>query len=73
MKGRIAVSLAFTALVVAVLGSTSIGQAASSAVRAGINTARSSQLAGPLRIQVSQPLRGPRGPRGRRGLRGPEV
>ena len=57
------------ALVVAVLGSTSVGQAASNAVKAGVNKARSSTLAGPLRAQPVR--RGPRGPRGLRGPAGP--
>lgn len=70
MKERIAISLAFAALVVAALGSTSVGQAASGAVKAGVNNARSSKLAGPLRVQAGQARRGPRGFRGRRGPRG---
>jgi len=70
MRGRIAISLAFAALVVAALGSTSVGQAASSAVKAGVSKARSSQLAGPLRVQAGNVTRGPRGPRGKRGPRG---
>src|SRR5438128_135142 len=70
MKNRLAIALALAALVVAVLASTSVGQAASHAVKAGVNKARASTLAGPLRANVSQPLRGPRGPRGRRGPRG---
>lgn len=72
MKERIAISLAFAALVVAVLGSTSVGQSASGAVKAGVNKARSTQLAGPLRVRAGQPVRrGPRGLRGKRGPRGP--
>jgi hypothetical protein len=60
MKQRTAITLAFAALVVALLGSTSVGQAASNAVKAGVHQARSSRLAGPLRIHAGQPLR--RGP-----------
>jgi hypothetical protein len=72
MKQRSAISLAFAALVVGLLGSTSVGQAASDAAKASINTARSTQLAGPLRVKASEPIRrGPRGPRGKRGRRGP--
>jgi len=70
MKGRLSIALALTALIVAVLGSTSVGQAASHAVKGGLNKARSSTLAGPLRVQASQPRRGPRGPRGLKGPRG---
>ena len=71
MKGRFSIALALAALVIAVLGSTSVGQAASHAVKAGVNKARSSTLAGPLRTQAPSVLRGPRGPRGLRGRRGP--
>jgi len=72
MKERLAIALAFAALVVAALGSTSVGQATSGAVKAGVSKARSTQLAGPLRVQAGQPVRrGPRGKRGPRGLRGP--
>jgi len=66
-RQRTTISLAFAALVVALLGSTSVGQAASGAVKAGVNHARASKYAGPLRSRV---LRGPRGPRGKRGPRG---
>jgi Collagen triple helix repeat (20 copies) len=71
VKQRLAVTLAFTALVVALLGSTSVGQAASDNVKAGVNKARTSKYAGPLRVQAGEQVRrGPRGPRGKRGLRG---
>jgi len=70
MRERIAIALAFAALVVALLGSTSVGQAASGAMKAGIGKARASHLAGPLRVQAGQVVRGPRGPRGKRGPRG---
>jgi hypothetical protein len=71
MKQRTAISLALAALVIAVLGSTSAGQAASDAMKASIEKARTTQLAGPLRVHAAQPVRrGPRGPRGRRGPRG---
>src|SRR4249919_2618582 len=71
MRERTAISLAFAALVVALLGSTSVGQAASGAVQAGVSKARASHLAGPLRMHRAQPVRGPRGKRGPRGPRGP--
>lgn len=67
MKERIAIALAFTALVVALLGSTSVGQAASNTLKAGVKSARASKYAGPLQSKV---LRGPRGRRGKRGPRG---
>src|SRR5437588_555629 len=71
MEGRLPTALASAALVVAVMGSTSVGKAASSALRAGISKAEASALAGPLRSSTSHPRRGPRGPRGLRGARGP--
>jgi len=71
MKERLAIALALAALVVAALGSTSLGQAATGAAKASIEKARSSKLAGPLRVNASNPVRrGPRGLRGRRGPRG---
>lgn len=70
MKSRLAIALALAALVVAALGSTSLGQAATGAAKASVDKARSSQLAGPLRVKASEVRRGPRGPRGKRGLRG---
>lgn len=70
MKERLAIALALAALVVAALGSTSLGQAATDAAKASVQKARSSKLAGPLRVKSSQVTRGPRGPRGKRGKRG---
>ncbi len=70
MKARLAIALALAALVVAALGSTSLGQAATGAAKASVDKARSSKLAGPLRVKASEVRRGPRGPRGKRGLRG---
>ena len=70
MKHRLAIALALAALVVAALGSTSLGQAATGAAKASVDKARSSTLAGPLRVKASEVQRGPRGPRGKRGLRG---
>jgi hypothetical protein len=69
MKARLPIALALSGLVVALLGSTSVGQAASDAAKASVSKARSSTLAGPLRAKASKPIR--RGPRGRRGKRGP--
>jgi hypothetical protein len=68
MKERLAITLAFAALVVALLGSTSVGQAASNTLKAGVKNARASKYAGPLQSKV---LRGPRGKRGAKGPRGP--
>jgi hypothetical protein len=70
MKHRLAIALAFAALVVAVLGSTSVGQAGIGAVKAGtVNFTTSKYAASPLAANA-KPKRGPRGPRGFRGLRG---
>ena len=71
MKDRLAIALSATALVVALLGATSLGSAAGDSVR---DTAR--ELHGAVVGKSSTPAaarqvrRGPRGPRGRRGPRG---
>jgi hypothetical protein len=70
LKNRLAIAFALAALIVAALGSTSAGQAAGGAVRAGLDSASSSKsVAGPLATQAPA-LRGPRGYRGYRGYRG---
>jgi hypothetical protein len=56
---RLAVALAATALVVALLGATPLGNAAQNTVTKVVHVGKSSKQA-----------RGPRGPRGARGLRG---
>lgn len=61
---RLAVALSAAALVVALLGATSLGEAAERAVKSGVNVAKKA-----TGQKVS--ARGPRGPRGRRGPRGP--
>lgn len=68
MKERLPLVLSVTAVFIAVLGSTSLGQAAGNAVGQTVQKARASAGLGPA---VSQIRRGPRGPRGRRGPRGP--
>jgi hypothetical protein len=68
MRNRLGVSLGLAALVIAALGSTSIGQAAGDQVGAVVAKAKSSSAAGPF---ATKARRGPRGPRGLRGLRGP--
>ena len=69
MKNRVSVALGVGALVVAALGSSSVGQAAGDAVKATVGKASSSKYAaGPF---ASAPTRGPRGRRGPRGLTGP--
>jgi hypothetical protein len=61
-SGRIAVALSTAALVVAVLGATSLGSAAGSVTRS-VLTANEAEA-------VKKPKPGPRGPRGRRGPAG---
>ncbi len=64
MQNRLPIVLSGTALVVALLGATPIGQAASSAAESSL---------GLVGIQAKKkPLRGPRGPRGPAGPRGPQ-
>jgi hypothetical protein len=67
MRERLPLVLSATAVFIAVLGSTSLGQAAGNAVGQTVQKAKSSAGFGP---SASQVLRGPRGPRGRRGPRG---
>jgi hypothetical protein len=68
MQKRLPLILSATAVVIALLGSTSVGQAASKAVGQTVHNARSAAGLAPA---AAQPRRGPRGPRGRRGPRGP--
>ena len=67
MRERLPLVLSATAVFIAVLGSTSLGQAAGNAVGQTVQKARSSAGFGP---STSRVVRGPRGPRGRRGPRG---
>ena len=60
---RLSVALAATALVVALLGATPLGEAARDVIKAGVKVAK------PSHAQKAS-ARGPRGPRGRRGFRG---
>jgi hypothetical protein len=62
MKGRFAVLLGVTALVLSVLGSTSLGSAAGNAIQT---------VRGGKAKAAQQVRRGPRGPRGFRGRPGP--
>lgn len=66
---RLPLVLSATAVLVSVLGSTSLGQAAGNAVGQSVEKAKATAGLGP---SVAQPTRrGPRGPRGRRGPPGP--
>lgn len=66
---RLPLVLSATAVVVSVLGSTSLGQAAGGAVGQTIEKAKATAGLGPSAAQPTR--RGPRGPRGPRGRRGP--
>ncbi len=67
MRERLPLVLSATAVFIAVLGSTSLGQAAGNAVGQTVDKAKATAGFGPA---ASQLRRGPRGPRGRRGPRG---
>jgi hypothetical protein len=67
VKDRLPIAISVAALVVAVLGSTGLGEAAQNGVTSGV--AKAKQATG-LSAQKSTARRGPRGPRGRRGPRG---
>jgi hypothetical protein len=67
MRQRLPIALSSAALAVALLGATSLGEAARNGAASGYSKAK--QAAG-LSSAKSAARRGPRGPRGRRGLRG---
>jgi hypothetical protein len=67
MRERLPLVLSATAVFIAVLGSTSLGQAAGNAVGQTVDKAKATAGFGPA---ASELRRGPRGPRGRRGPRG---
>jgi hypothetical protein len=67
MRERLPLVLSATAVFIAVLGSTSLGQAAGNAVGQTVDKAKATAGFGPA---ASQLRRGPRGPRGKRGPRG---
>ena len=67
MKERLPIAISIAALVVAVLGSTGLGEAAQNGVTAGASKAK---RATGLGAEKSSARRGPRGPRGYRGYRG---
>ena len=69
MKQRLPLVLSATALVIAVFGSTSLGQAAGDAVGQTVRKAKATAGLVPTKAQPVR--RGPRGPRGPRGRRGP--
>ena len=66
---RLPLVLSATAVLVSVLGSTSLGQAAGNAVGGTVEKAKATAGLGPSAAQPTR--RGPRGPRGRRGRPGP--
>jgi hypothetical protein len=67
VKERLPIAISVAALVVAVLGSTGLGEAAQNGVTAGASKAK---RATGLGAEKSSARRGPRGPRGYRGYRG---
>jgi hypothetical protein len=67
MRQRLPIALSAAALVVALLGATSLGEAAGDGAASGY--AKAKQVTG-LSSAKSSARRGPRGPRGRRGPRG---
>ena len=67
VKERLPIAISIAALVVAVLGSTGLGEAAQNGVTAGATKAK---RATGLGAEKSSARRGPRGPRGYRGYRG---
>jgi hypothetical protein len=69
---RLPLVLSATAVLVSVLGSTSLGQAAGNAVGETVEKAKATAGLGPSAAQPTRRgPRGPRGPRGRRGRPGP--
>jgi hypothetical protein len=70
MRQRLPIAISLAALVVAVLGSTSLGEAARNGVTSGVSKAKQAAGLGAERQAVRRGPRGPRGPRGRRGPRG---
>ena len=67
MRQRLPIALSVAALVVAVLGSTSLGEAARNGMASGVSKAK--RAAGLTSSKTAS--RGPRGRRGPRGFRGP--
>jgi hypothetical protein len=68
---RLPVVLAVTALIVSVLGATSLGTGAAVALKSGVEKATKSALSANTNRAARRPVRGPRGPRGFRGRAGP--
>lgn len=69
MRQRLPLILSATAVVVAVLGATSLGEAAGNAVGQTVKQAKAKVG---LTAPSTRPRRGPRGPRGPRGRAGPQ-
>jgi hypothetical protein len=67
VRERLPIAISIAALVVAVLGSTGLGEAAQNGVTAGVSKAKRATGVGANRTTAR---RGPRGPRGYRGYRG---
>jgi hypothetical protein len=73
MASRLSIALSASALVVSMLGTTSLGEAATDTLKRGVAKARSGESAAShsTSARSQRPRRGPRGPRGFRGPRGP--
>jgi hypothetical protein len=71
MRQRLPIALSSAALVVAVLGATSLGEAARNGAATGLSKAKQATGLGSNKSSARRGPRGPRGPRGYRGLRGP--
>lgn len=71
MRQRLPIALSLAALVVALLGSTSLGDAARDGVASSVSKAKQASRLGSSKSTARRGPRGPRGRRGPRGVRGP--
>lgn len=71
MRQRLPIALSSAALVVALLGATSLGEAARNGAASTYTKAKKAAGLGSAKSSARRGPRGPRGPRGYRGLRGP--
>lgn len=71
MRQRLPIALSSAALVVAVLGATSLGEAARNGAASGLAKAKQATGLSTEKSSARRGPRGPRGPRGYRGIRGP--
>jgi hypothetical protein len=71
MRQRLPIALSAAALVVALLGATSLGEAARNGAASSYAKAKQATGLGTTESSARRGPRGPRGPRGYRGIRGP--